>query len=110
MDTSREDQLAVLPMPPCCSRSTGSGLRWSMKWHALRAQVSASRYTPFRPLGQRTAGYCPYDAISRGSTFPEYERNARHLAENIAYYRTERIVGRAFDYGETTALLRVLSA
>jgi hypothetical protein len=48
------------------------------------------------------------DAIANGRTFPEYETNARHLADNIAYYRRERVVDHAFLYGETAALLRAL--
>jgi uncharacterized protein YraI len=50
------------------------------------------------------------DAIRQGKTVPEFEANARHLADNISYYRGERIVGLAFQYGEVAALLRGLKA
>jgi len=38
----------------------------------------------------------------------EYKENGRHLAENIDYYRRERIVDQAFRYGEVAALARTL--
>ena len=64
------------------------------------------------PLSQETTkegGVLPdNDAISQGRMPLQYEANARHLAENIAYYRRERIVHRAFVYGEVAAFLRAL--
>jgi hypothetical protein len=55
-------------------------------------------------------GQPDFEAIQRGRTFPEYETNAKHVAEGIAYYRRERIVERAFSYGETAAFIRGLKA
>lgn len=50
------------------------------------------------------------EAIRQGRTFPEFERNAQHLVDNMDYYRRERIVERAFSYGEAAALIRTLKA
>lgn len=43
-------------------------------------------------------------AIGNGQTFPEFQQNAQHVADNIAYYRREKIVDRMFAYGEVAAL------
>jgi hypothetical protein len=55
-------------------------------------------------------GQPDYEAMHAGRSFPEYERNARHLLSQIEYYKQEPIVQRAFDYGELTALVRALKA
>jgi hypothetical protein len=47
-------------------------------------------------------------AISQGRVSRQYEANARHVADNIAYYRRERIIGRVFAYGEAAAFVRGL--
>lgn len=47
-------------------------------------------------------------AIQSGRVSPQYEANARHIAQNIAYYRRERIVDRMFAYGEVASFLRAL--
>jgi hypothetical protein len=64
------------------------------------------------PLSQaRTAqgGALPDNtAISQGRMSEQYEANARHLANNIGYYRRERIVDHTFAYGEVAAVLRAL--
>ena len=48
------------------------------------------------------------DAIRRKVGSRQYEANARHVAENIAYYRQEKIIDRVFAYGEVAALLRAM--
>jgi hypothetical protein len=48
------------------------------------------------------------NAIAQGKGYPEYESNAKHVGENINYYRRERIVDRTFAYGEVAAFLRAL--
>jgi hypothetical protein len=48
------------------------------------------------------------DRIAKGDLSPQYQANARHVAENIDYYRNEAIVERMFEYGEVAALLRGL--
>jgi hypothetical protein len=50
------------------------------------------------------------DALARGQVSPQYQANARHVAENIGYYRNERIISRMFAYGEAAAFLRGLRA
>ncbi|HEX7896350.1 MAG TPA: hypothetical protein VF950_01125 [Planctomycetota bacterium] len=47
-------------------------------------------------------------AIARNDLPKAWERNARHLSENIAYYAQERIVDRVFGAGEAAALVREL--
>ena len=48
------------------------------------------------------------DAIENGSLPPEYVMNLRHLADNMNYYRRERIIDEVFSYGEVAAFLRGL--
>jgi hypothetical protein len=49
-----------------------------------------------------------FEAIKEGRTVPEFETNARHVAENIRYYRRERIIDRMFVYGAAAAFVRHL--
>jgi hypothetical protein len=51
-----------------------------------------------------------YDAIAQGWTSPQFTNNARHVSNNIDYYRRESFVDNAFRYGEAAALLRTLQA
>jgi PAN domain-containing protein len=54
-------------------------------------------------------GHLPdVDAISAGRHFPQYEKNARHLSDNIGHYRQEKIIEQTFAYGELAAFLRGL--
>jgi hypothetical protein len=54
-------------------------------------------------------GHLPdVDAISQGRIPQQFELNARHVAEHIAYYRRERIVDKVFVYGEVAAFIRSL--
>jgi hypothetical protein len=50
------------------------------------------------------------DAIRAGNLSPQFEANARHVAQNIPYYRREQIIHRTFIYAETAALLRWLKS
>src|SRR5262249_43988802 len=47
-------------------------------------------------------------AISTGGAFPRYTLNARHLGENINYYKNELIVARMLAFGEVAAFAREL--
>lgn len=49
-----------------------------------------------------------FDAIDARNISPQFEANARHLADNISHYRREQIVQRTFVYGEVASLLRWL--
>jgi hypothetical protein len=56
-------------------------------------------------------GYLPdFKAISAGVGFEPYLIGAEHVADNIEYYRKERIVERVLAYGEAAALFRGLKA
>lgn len=46
--------------------------------------------------------------IAKGELPAETEKNATHLAQNIAYYRHEKIVDRMFTYGEVASVVRAL--
>ena len=74
-----------------------TGVRFDVRLLPLSDSVSAQ------------GGHLPdLDAISRGRVSAQYEANARHVAEEIGYYRRERIVDRTFAYGEVAALIRAL--
>ena len=49
-----------------------------------------------------------YNAIAQGTTSPQFENNARNVAQNINYYRREPFVDNAFRYGEAAAFIRTL--
>lgn len=49
-----------------------------------------------------------YNAIAQGATSPQFENNARHVAQYIGYYRREPFIDNAFRYGEAAALIRTL--
>lgn len=57
------------------------------------------------------AGHQPdFSAIEAGKVSTEYEDNAKHLGDNIAYYKREKIVYQTFLYGEFAALARALKS
>jgi len=67
------------------------------------------RLLPLSSAVSAQGGHLPdLDAISRGRVSAQYEANAQHVAENISYYRRERIVDRMFAYGEVAAVIRAL--
>lgn len=67
------------------------------------------RLLPLSDSVSAQGGHLPdLDAISRGRVSAQYEANAQHVAEQISYYRRERIVDRAFAYGEVAAFIRAL--
>lgn len=89
------------------------GYRFEIAEQQIRATNSSfsAELFPVSATKARDGGMLPdYDAIAQGKTIPEFEENARHLANNINYYRKERIVELAFQYGEVAALLRRLKA
>jgi len=48
------------------------------------------------------------EAIEEGRTVEEFVFNAKHVADNISYYRQERIVDQVVNYGAAAAFLRKL--
>jgi len=50
------------------------------------------------------------NALSQGLMSARFERNAKHVGENIDYYRRERIIDRMFAYGEVAAFLRAMKS
>jgi hypothetical protein len=50
------------------------------------------------------------EAIRIGNVSPQFKSNAKHIADNIAHYRQEKIVSRTFAYGEVAAFLRWLKS
>jgi len=67
------------------------------------------RLVPLSEGKSAEGGHLPdFDAISKGRVSRQYERNARHVAESIGYYRQERIIDRTFAYGEVAAFIRGL--
>ena len=66
---------------------------------------------PLTKAKSADGGHLPdLDAIARGQSYPHYERNARHVSDNINYYRKEKIVEQMFAYGEVAAFLRGLKS
>lgn len=69
-----------------------------------------ARLFPLSNSEASNGGLKPDDAaISNGQMSEQYLKNAQHLAENISYYRREKIVDRMFAYGEVAAILRTLN-
>ncbi|MGD0464907.1 MAG: hypothetical protein ABSB74_20675 [Tepidisphaeraceae bacterium] len=69
------------------------------------------RLVPLSDIESPDGGLQPdYNAIEKGQLFPEFQANARHVADNIAYYRRELIIDRMFAYGELAAFIRGLKA
>jgi hypothetical protein len=64
------------------------------------------------PLGDETDSsgrLLPDDAALASSDVPPvFERNVKHIADNIEYYRQERLVERVFSIGEAAAFIRGL--
>jgi hypothetical protein len=68
-----------------------------------------ARVFPLSETRAADGGLLPDDkAISAGQTSGQYQINAEHVAKNIRYYRKEKIIDRAFAYGEVAAVLREL--
>jgi hypothetical protein len=54
-------------------------------------------------------GHLPDEAGISGWNVPrEWEANLKHIADNISYYRRERIIDQVFSYGEVAAFIRGL--
>jgi len=73
-----------------------------------RAKFDVKLFPLSRDLTEEGGVLPDYKAIEEGRMSREYEANAKHLADNISYYRRERIVNRTFAYGETAAFIRAL--
>lgn len=66
---------------------------------------------PLTKAKSADGGHLPdLEAIARGESYPHYERNARHVSDNIDYYQKEIIVQQMFAYGEVAAFLRGLKS
>jgi uncharacterized protein YraI len=98
---------------PILVHFTFSGYRFEIAEQQIRA-TNFSFSDELFPISNdkgTDGGMLPdYDAIAQGRRIPEFEENAQHLAGHIGYYRKERIVELAFQYGEVAALLRGLKA
>lgn len=69
------------------------------------------RFIPVSNQPAPDGGMLPDNAaIEAGTVSPECDSNLRHIADNMDYYRHERIIERTFTYGETAAFLRGLKA
>jgi hypothetical protein len=68
----------------------------------------------FIPLSDRAAGdggSLPDEAaILEGNVPREWEMNLRHIAENMSYYRREKLINQTFSYGAAAAFLRGMKA
>ncbi len=87
------------------------------RFDIVQQQIRATNFSfsdelfPISDAKGTDGGMLPdYAAIAQGKTVPEFEANARHLANHFDYYRKERIVELASQYGEVAALLRGLKA
>ena len=63
------------------------------------------------PLATETSAEGGHRAdLSTGHDLYQFEENARHVGRSIGYYRNEKILERAFAYGEVAAFFRGLKA
>ncbi|MGD9981892.1 MAG: hypothetical protein AB7H66_04405 [Hyphomonadaceae bacterium] len=100
----------------------GSNLAVFFKFNGFRFEIADGELRPagaaldvrLIPLSESptdNGGHAPdLNALASGQVSQQYQANARHIAENVAYYRNERIVNRMFEYGEVAAFLRGLRA
>jgi hypothetical protein len=88
-----------------------NGFRFQMRQEEIEL-AQANFDVRILPLSESTSadgGHLPDEsAISEGRSPGQFELNARHVAENISYYRRERIIDRIFAYGEVAAFIREL--
>jgi HEAT repeat protein len=67
------------------------------------------RLVPLSDSVAKDGGFLPdYDAIRLGRIPQQYGRNGNHVAQNISYYRRERIIDRMLAYCEVAAFIRTL--
>jgi hypothetical protein len=92
-----------------------SGFQFQVDQQELK--VGQESFTDqFIPLTDERAadgGSLPDEAAimeGRGNAPLEYEMNLRHIAENMSYYRREKLIDQVFSYGATAAFLRGLKA
>ena len=88
-----------------------TGFTFAVKDHEFRVVREAfdDRLVPLSSTETANGGLLPDEAaINSGSVPRAYEMNVRHIADNIDYYRRERIVDEAFSYGEVAAFIRGL--
>jgi hypothetical protein len=92
---------------------TFNDFRFAVEKDELRA-VHGNLIVRLVPLSEERSaegGHLPdRAAVSQGVTSVQYEANARHVADNVNYYRREESVDRTFRYGEFVALIRALKA
>lgn len=90
-----------------------NGFRFEVVDGELRPAGAALdvRLIPLSESPTDNGGHAPdLNALASGQVSQQYQANARHVAENVAYYRDERIINRMFEYGEVAAFLRGLRA
>jgi hypothetical protein len=69
------------------------------------------RFIPLSAGVASDGGSLPDEAaITQGNVPREWEMNLRHIAENMAYYRREKLVEQTFSYGAAAAFLRGMKA
>jgi hypothetical protein len=69
------------------------------------------RLVPVKSALARDGGYLPdFEAIGNDGRLARYLINARHVADNFAYYAREDIVRKTLVYGEVAALFRAFKA
>lgn len=69
------------------------------------------RFIPLSAGVASDGGSLPDEAaITQGSVPREWEMNLRHIAENMSYYRREKLVEQTFSYGAAAAFLRGMKA
>jgi hypothetical protein len=90
---------------------TFNGFAFSIDGDELRG-AQAGLDVSLVPLSDKKAGdggHLPdEDAILRHAGSRQYEANAQHVADNIDYYRGEKLIDGVFAYGEVAALLRAM--
>ena len=88
-----------------------NGFEFAIQQEEIRMTTASFdvRLVPLAEQADEKGAHQPdLDAVARGSVSPQYEANARHIAENIGYYQKERIISRTFAYGEAAAFVRCL--
>jgi hypothetical protein len=90
-----------------------TGFTFDVQNHEFRVtqETFDDRLVPLSSTETANGGLLPDEATIRNGGVPrEYEMNVRHIADNIDYYRRERIINEIFSYGEAAAFIRGLKA
>jgi hypothetical protein len=90
-----------------------SGFEFDVIANQIRvsSSVFSARIVPLVDQKEGEENLLPDDgAIERGEIPAAYSANAQHIADNVDYYRRERIIEQVFDYGAVAAVLRGLKS